>query len=67
MPRWRAAFREALSRGTPLLGICLGLQWLFDGSDEAPDLPGLGLLEGRCRLLRPDARRPPTSQAGARG
>lgn len=37
----------------PLLGICLGMQFLFEGSDEAPDTPGLGLLEGRCTLLRP--------------
>jgi glutamine amidotransferase len=37
----------------PLLGICLGMQFLFDGSDEAPDLSGLGMIEGRCALLRP--------------
>jgi len=48
---WRAAIRDGVERGRPLLGICLGLQWLFDGSEEAPDLPGLGLLSGRCWLL----------------
>ena len=48
---WRGAIRDHVGRGRPLLGICLGLQWLFEGSDEAPDLPGLGLLEGRCFLL----------------
>src|SRR5262249_40904639 len=31
----------------------LGLQWLYEGSEEAPELPGLGLLPGRCRKLRP--------------
>ena len=31
---WRAAIRESLDRGVPLFGICLGLQWLFDGSEE---------------------------------
>jgi glutamine amidotransferase len=36
-------------RGTPLLGICLGMQLLFEGSDEAPDQPGLGWLPGRVR------------------
>ncbi len=51
---WRDAILAAVRAGTPLLGICLGLQWLFDGSDEAPDLPGLGLLRGRCTLLRPE-------------
>jgi glutamine amidotransferase len=35
-----------------MLGICLGMQWLFEGSDEAPECPGLGLLRGRCVRLR---------------
>ena len=39
---------DSSSDGRPLLGICLGMQWLFEGSDEAPDCPGLGLLSGRC-------------------
>jgi glutamine amidotransferase len=42
----------------PLLGICLGLQYLFEGSDEAPDLPGLGLLRGRSTLLPPTLKVP---------
>jgi glutamine amidotransferase len=46
--RWRAAVREAIDRGVPLIGICLGLQWLFEGSAEAPEVPGLGCLPGRC-------------------
>jgi glutamine amidotransferase len=52
---WRAAIGRAVSAGTPLLGICVGMQWLYEGSDEAPEVPGLGLLSGRCRLLRGDA------------
>ena len=48
---WRDAVRAAVDRGTPLLGICLGMQWLFNGSSEAPGLPGLGLLEGNCIRL----------------
>jgi cyclase len=40
--------------GKPLLGICLGLQFLFEGSTEAPSLPGLGLLQGRCAKLGPE-------------
>lgn len=48
---WRDALRERVDRGTPLLGICLGLQWLFEGSAEAPGVPGLGLLPGLCFLL----------------
>ena len=38
--------------GVPLLGICLGMQWLFEGSDEAPHMSGLGILAGRCAGLR---------------
>lgn len=48
---WRASIRDALQRGVPLLGICLGLQWLFEGSDEAPGAPGLGVTAGTCRRL----------------
>jgi imidazole glycerol-phosphate synthase subunit HisH len=52
---WRDAIRTAVDRGTPLLGICVGMQWLFEGSDEAPDVRGLGVLQGRVRRLRGDA------------
>jgi imidazole glycerol-phosphate synthase subunit HisH len=55
---WRAAIAAALSRGVPVLGICLGLQWLFEGSEEAPDLPGLGALRGRCFRLPPPVKVP---------
>lgn len=40
--------REIVAAGTPFVGICLGLQLLFDGSDEAPGVPGLGVLRGHC-------------------
>jgi glutamine amidotransferase len=49
--RWREAIVTAVDRGTPLLGICLGMQWLFEGSTEAPQRPGLGLLAGTCVRL----------------
>jgi glutamine amidotransferase len=48
---WRDAIRRAADAGKPLLGICLGLQWLFEGSEEAPDVPGLGAIAGRCAKL----------------
>jgi imidazole glycerol-phosphate synthase subunit HisH len=41
-----------VQKGLPLLGICLGMQWLFEGSDEAPELEGLGLFEGRCANMK---------------
>jgi len=54
---WREAISRAVEGGTPLLGICVGMQWLFEGSEEAPEVPGLGVLEGTCRLLAGDAER----------
>ena len=45
------AARAALEDGRPFLGICVGLQMLFDGSEEAPDVPGLGVLAGTVRRL----------------
>ncbi len=48
---WMDAIRTAVDRGVPLLGICLGMQWLFAGSDEAPDVAGLGVIAGRCTRL----------------
>jgi glutamine amidotransferase len=53
------AIERAVGRGTPLLGVCLGLQFLFDGSDEAPDVSGLGLLSGMCFRLNGDTVKVP--------
>ena len=50
---WRAAIHAALDRGSKLFGICLGLQWLFEGSDEDDDVAGLGVIAGRCHRLPP--------------
>ena len=47
----RAPLRAALERGVPFLGICLGLQALFEASDEAPELTGLSLFPGQVRSL----------------
>ncbi len=48
---WRHAILERLDAGRPLLGICVGLQWLFAGSTEAPEVPGFGLCQGMCERL----------------
>ena len=50
-PDWIEAILGRVGELRPLLGICLGMQWLFEGSEEAPDLPGLGLLSGQCYKL----------------
>ncbi len=39
--------RDVVEKGTPFLGICLGLQLLFEESEEAPGVPGLGILKGK--------------------
>ena len=40
--------REVIARGVPFLGICVGLQWLFEGSTEAESVAGLGSMRGCC-------------------
>ena len=42
----------------PFLGICIGMQLLFEGSDESPGVAGLGVLPGRLRLLPDGVKRP---------
>jgi glutamine amidotransferase len=42
------ATREAAASGKPFLGICVGLQWLYEGSTEAPETAGLAHFAGQC-------------------
>jgi glutamine amidotransferase len=42
----------------PFLGVCVGMQMLFEGSEESPDAVGLGVLPGRLRLLPDTVKRP---------
>lgn len=53
-----AAVRDAVAAGTPLLAICLGLQLLSEGSEESPEVTGLGLVAGVCRRLPAGVRVP---------
>ncbi len=52
------AVTDAAGRGTAVLGICIGLQVLFDHSDEDPDEAGLGLIPGSVRRLDDTAKVP---------
>ncbi len=47
----RAPLLDAIKRGVPFLGVCLGLQALYETSDEAPELTGLRLFSGSVRSL----------------
>lgn len=46
--------KEAAGSGKPFLGICLGLQLLFESSDESPDVKGLGILNGNIVTIPKD-------------
>ncbi len=56
--RVRQTFRERIADGIPFLGICLGMQALFESSEEAPELSGLGVYPGQVRRFAADARVP---------
>jgi glutamine amidotransferase len=56
------ALREHLVRGTPYLGLCLGMQVLFDGSDEAPGCAGLGWFSGHVARLPAGMRDPESGE-----
>ncbi len=49
---------QGAKSGKPFLGICLGMQWLFEGSDEAPEFTGAGILAGRCRPFPSSVKSP---------
>jgi imidazole glycerol-phosphate synthase subunit HisH len=44
----RNEIKDAIGRAIPFLGICVGMQWMFQGSAESPETPGLGLFPGQC-------------------
>jgi glutamine amidotransferase len=54
----RPAIEQALGRGIPFLGICVGMQWMFEGSEEASGVPGLGLWAGQCKQFPATVKSP---------
>jgi len=54
----RDAVLQGAKAGKPFLGICLGMQWLFEGSDEAPECAGAGIFAGRCRPFPSSVKSP---------
>ena len=54
----RDAVLQGARAGKPFLGICLGMQWLFEGSDEAPEFAGAGIFAGRCQPFPSSVKSP---------
>jgi glutamine amidotransferase len=58
----RSGLREALLQaafaGRPILGICLGMQWLFEGSEECSEIAGAGMFPGKCKLFPSSVKSP---------
>ncbi len=52
------AAKAAAGADVPFLGVCIGMQLLYDGSEEAPGVPGLGILGATVRLLPEGVKRP---------
>jgi len=55
---WWTALQSRIREDKPLLGICVGLQLLAEGSEEAPEAPGLGVFPGLVRRLGPGVKVP---------
>jgi len=52
------AIADAISREIPFLGICVGMQWMFERSEESPETRGLGVLEGECERFPASVKSP---------
>ena len=54
----RDAIKSAIGRGVPFLGICVGMQWMFERSQESPETAGLGVFEGECERFAATVKSP---------
>ncbi len=54
----QAAIAGAIDRGIPFLGICVGMQWMFERSQESPETSGLGVLSGECERFPASVKSP---------
>jgi glutamine amidotransferase len=54
----RKSIKELLARGVPYLGICVGMQWMLESSEEAPDVCGLGIWPGLCERFPHEVKSP---------
>jgi glutamine amidotransferase len=54
----RQAIADAIARRVPFLGICVGMQWMLQGSEESPQTAGIGILQGRCGRFPDEVKSP---------
>jgi imidazole glycerol-phosphate synthase subunit HisH len=54
----KAAISDAVDREVPFLGICVGMQWMFQTSEESPETRGLGLFPGECQHFPAEVKSP---------
>jgi glutamine amidotransferase len=54
----RDAIADDIGRGIPFLGICVGMQWMFERSQESPETPGLSVFEGECERFSSGVKSP---------
>jgi len=54
----RDAIADSIGRAIPFLGICVGMQWMFERSQEAPQTRGLGVLDGECERFPANVKSP---------
>jgi imidazole glycerol-phosphate synthase subunit HisH len=52
------AIADAIGRAIPFLGICVGMQWMFERSQESPETCGLGVLKGECERFPASVKSP---------
>lgn len=54
----QAKLSDAIMRGVPFLGICVGMQWMLEGSAESPETPGLAVFQGQCERFPGSVKSP---------
>jgi imidazole glycerol-phosphate synthase subunit HisH len=54
----RTSVLEGIAAGKPFLGICVGMQWLFEGSTESPKTPGAAIFSGQCSRFPASVKSP---------
>jgi len=54
----KQAIADSIGRGIPFLGICVGMQWMFERSQESPETRGFGVLDGECERFPASVKSP---------